>query len=458
MAATFAQTACHDEDVTMGAPNTSDKGSHGTADKDSGNPHNAFEQMKDSLTDFSLPLVNLTVDTAQMNNHTYIRAEIEITDPQRRTVPGKETVTYPCRLKYRGSSSLAFDKKSFAVKLYDGAGEDLDANILGIREENSWILDAMAVDGLRMRNRVCFDVWNAMSRTPYETDYGNRNGTQGVFVELFINGAYHGLYCMSDKVDRKLLGLKKVQHEAGNDVRVRGLLYKGQAWGSSDDLRSYEEDDVLSGTWNIWELQYPDDYASADTWQPLMDLIDFCSDKTSDEAFAQGYEDYFYPENLLDYYVFTLALKVDDNAYKNTFLSTVNIAKGHRYLITPWDMDFSLAGFWTETDLNRLADPAKYDSIAPFNRWAALDSDSFMTRVEATWEANKYGALAVDSIGSRMEEYARSFLQSGAWERECNKWNGNPVQLNPDLLQEMEDIREWYQRNWDHLSQAFSQR
>ena len=52
----------------------------------------------------------------------------------------------------------------------------------------------MAIDRVRMRNRLNFDVWNAMSKTPYATDYDQRNGTQGVFVELFINGQYHGLY------------------------------------------------------------------------------------------------------------------------------------------------------------------------------------------------------------------------------------------------------------------------
>ena len=67
----------------------------------------------------------------------------------------------------------------------------------------------MAVDRLRMRNRLNFDIWNAMSGTPYETDNDNRNGTNGFFVELFINGEYHGLYCMTDKVNRKLLGVKK---------------------------------------------------------------------------------------------------------------------------------------------------------------------------------------------------------------------------------------------------------
>ena len=237
-----------------------------------------YEQMKSLLDENSLPLVNLTVDISTVNRTDYVQGEIEITDYLRRTDPESQTVHYQCKLRYRGASASGYDKKSFAVKLYGEAGEDLDANIFGIREENSWILDAMAIDRIRMRNRVCFDVGNDMSQTPYETNYGNRNGTKGVFVEVFLNGDYHGLYCMTDKIDRKLLGLKKAKVDNNGEVTVKGLLYKGNAWNDYTDifLLSYKEADTDKDTWNAWELQYPDDYPSIDTWQPLMDLIDFC--------------------------------------------------------------------------------------------------------------------------------------------------------------------------------------
>ena len=183
---------------------------------------NGYEQMKHQLNENSLPLVNLTVDTSAVNRNDYVQGVIEITDYQRRTDPAAETVRYQCKLRYRGASASIYSKKSFAVRLYGETGEDLDANIFGIREENSWILDAMAIDRLRMRNRVCFDVWNDMSHTPYETKYANRNGTEVVFVELFLNGDYHGLYCMSDKIDRKLLGLKKAKATADGGATIMG--------------------------------------------------------------------------------------------------------------------------------------------------------------------------------------------------------------------------------------------
>lgn len=170
-----------------------------------------FEEMKAQLSDKSLPIINITVEIDKVSKPEYTNADIEIADPERRTDPENVCTRYQCKVKYRGSSSMQYEKKSFNVKLLNDKGKSLDANLFGIRKDDAWILDAMAMDRLRMRNRVNFDIWNEMSATPYSTDYERRNGTKGLFVELFINGKYHGLYCFSDKVNRKLLKIKKAE-------------------------------------------------------------------------------------------------------------------------------------------------------------------------------------------------------------------------------------------------------
>lgn len=418
---------------------------------------NLYEQMKSSINEHSLPLVNLVVDIATVNRNDYVQGEIEITDYQRRTDAEVETVHYSCKLRYRGASASGYEKKSFAVKLLDKAGEDLDANIFGIREENSWILDAMAVDRIRMRNRICFDVWNDMSTTPYETKYGNRNGTKGVFVEVFINGEYNGLYCMTDKIDRKLLNLKKAKADDKGNMTIKGLLYKGNAWNDCTDiyLLSYKMADTGKDTWNAWELQYPDDYPSINTWQPLMDLIDFCSDNTTDEEFVQSYQDYFYADNLADYVVFTLASHVGDNVYKNTFLSVVDISKGHRYMITPWDMDMSLGGHWDGKYNEGLSQISQYNNRAPFNRLIGKGLDGFVGKLTNTWTAHYTSLFSPESINQRLDAYASLFIESGAWEREVARWNGNPVPLKEQLSEELEYVKNWYAKNYENLCTQF---
>lgn len=186
---------------------------------------NDYIQMRSLMNEKSLPLINITVDYSALNTESFVNGDIEIADYQQRTEE-QEVVKYSCKLRIRGVTASNLKKKSFAVKIVDQKGEELDVSLFGIRPDENWILDAMAVDRIRMRNRICFDLWNEMSRTPYDTKYGNRNGTLGEFVEVYINGSYFGLYCLTDKINRKLLNLKKYDKKANI---VHGILYKGES-------------------------------------------------------------------------------------------------------------------------------------------------------------------------------------------------------------------------------------
>ena len=417
-----------------------------------------FRQMKERMDGNSLPLVNLTVELGAVSRERFVHGEIEIADYHGRLDGAKNYVKFSCLIRYRGRTAAGFEKKAFGVKLLDENGGDLDADLFGIRKENSWVLDALAIDRCRMRNRVCFDLWNELSRTPYDTNYEGRNGTRGLFVEVFINGTYQGLYCFSDKIDRKLLGLKMAKQDDGGGVTVRGVLYKGVNWNDHDDiyLLSYKDAPTDGTAWNSWELKYPEDYPSAETWQPLKDLIDFCSAKTGDDDFGGHWQDHFHMQNLLDYFVFTLALNVGDNAYKNTYLSLRDIGgDDRRFLITPWDMDQSFGSHWSGRYDETTATLSKYDGVAPFNRLFPNNIDGFRDEAARLWSQLNDNVLAPAHIFSLMESYARQLVASGAWQRERERWDGNPVTLKESPLDELEYVKDWYQRNYDALDAQF---
>lgn len=423
---------------------------------------NDYIQMRSLMNEKSLPLINITVDYSALNTESFVNGDIEIADYQQRTEE-QEVVKYSCKLRIRGVTASNLKKKSFAVKIVDQKGEELDVSLFGIRPDENWILDAMAVDRIRMRNRICFDLWNEMSRTPYDTKYGNRNGTLGEFVEVYINGSYFGLYCLTDKINRKLLNLKKYDKKANI---VHGILYKGESSRrAGHDLLTYEDADFNQKSWNAWNLEYPEDYPSKATWQPMMDLIDLCSSKTSDGDFVKSYQNYFYVDNIVDYLVMTTALNVDDNVYKNTILSTTDIQEGHRFLYSPWDMDHSLGGRYNGGYENELAEPHRYDNRAPFDRLYGKGLDGFPEKVSKRWNELKDGVFSVEHVNSLLDKYKDLFVSSGAWSREYNKWNniGYPDNLNQAVLQEnlsveLDYVKDWYRRNYANLCDYWKSR
>lgn len=410
-----------------------------------------YATMKPKLNDKSLPLVNINVETDKVSKPDYTAATIEIADPLART-DGNTTVTFNCKVKYRGASSMNYDKKCFAIKLLDNNGKSLDANILGIRSDDTWLLDAMAVDRLRMRTRVNYDTWNAMSTTPYKTDYNRRNGTMGYFVELFINGEYHGLYCLSDKINRKLLGLKKTKEDSDNNVTIKGVIYKCASRGASSKFSGYDNESMNEAQWNSWELDYPDEYPSATAYTPMKNFIDFCS-TTSDKEFAASVGDNLQMQNFIDYHVLLLSQGLSDNNMKNTFMSIVDITKGKRMMITPWDLDSSLGENDKGTYNDELASNELALSVKTYERLWNNNVGDYRNKVAERWQQLcNDGILSKEAFDKRIDDYVEALTVSGAWQREYDKWNNNPVALKKDLHEEAQYVKEWYSKNYDNLA------
>ena len=412
---------------------------------------NDWETAIAAMNEMSIPLINIDVNVITLNKEQYIPGKITIYDTSKR-INGEICNTFDCKIKFRGASSLKYEKKSFAVKLLNSVGNDLDVNIFNIRKENDWILDAMTTDRIRMRNRVCFDIWNEISKTPYPTVFDNRNGTKGEYIELYLNGTYHGLYCMSDKIDRKLLGLKKVKENTEETVTIRGVLYKGTAWSAATQFAGYDqEENMESDTWNGWELQYPDDYPCYEAWHPIQNIIDCC--KQDLKTFENGYRNHFYTDNLTDYMIFLMSLNIIDNNMKNTHLSCPNIQEEQMFLITPWDLDCSLGGLYDGsryeeyTTLSNLINNRIYYFLYNGN------VNEFQNDLKRKWSELSSNILTKENVFRRLDKYAEKLKESGAWQREYDKWNNNPVPLNLD--EELQYVKKWYARNIIALDKIF---
>jgi len=95
-------------------------------------------------------------------------------------------------IELRGSSSLMFPKKSFAVETRDEAGGDIDAELLGLPEEEDWVLHGPYSDKSLMRNVLIYETARRMGR------YASRSR----FFELVLNGQYWGVYVLMERIKR----------------------------------------------------------------------------------------------------------------------------------------------------------------------------------------------------------------------------------------------------------------
>ena len=340
------------------------------------------------------------------------------------------------KIRLRGATSGNKAKKSFNISLVKD-GESLDAHLLGYRKDDDWILSAEYTDYSRMRNRVMMDLWNSVDDLPYEKD--NRyqgNGTQGEFVEVFVNGGYYGLMCFTDKIDRKKLNLKKTKEATETTPEVkRGLLWKAN-WESNETyLAGYSsKPDNDSFLWPYieskgsygWEQKYPDDSVSQAFFDPICDIIDLL--RSDNAKFNANYQNKLYEQNVIDFILFIQAFQLLDNQKKNYYLSVRNWDKEAKFLFTLWDLDGSIGRFAggdeTGTDPRQMAWGEKLGYHYMIHRFKSktLRPDDFATKMNNRWQYLSTHQLSLQNIRTIMEKYANLFSTSGAWERERTRW------------------------------------
>ena len=136
------------------------------------------------------------------------------------------------KLKHRGGSTNGPTrlKRNYHIKFLDADSQKMDRKFFGLRSDNSWILDAGQIDLLRIRNRVCTELWLDMCRKPY---YGNQEpkallGVRGDFIELFLNGRYNGIYALTEAMDRKQMKLAKLETDSASANTFHGMLWKAK--------------------------------------------------------------------------------------------------------------------------------------------------------------------------------------------------------------------------------------
>ncbi len=94
-------------------------------------------------------------------------------------------------IEIRGSSSQVDPKKQygFSTKQADGIANN-NVSILGLPEDNDWILNALVFETSLMRNYLCYNLSRMIG------EYASRT----VYCEVVINGEYQGLYLLLEKV------------------------------------------------------------------------------------------------------------------------------------------------------------------------------------------------------------------------------------------------------------------
>ena len=364
------------------------------------------------------------------------------------------------KAKWRGGSTNTADKhkRNYKIKSINFKGKSQDISLLGMREDNNWILDAGQIDLFRLRNRIATEIWNDFATKPYyaSKEPKVKSGVTGKVVEVILNNEYRGIYSLTEAMDRKELKLKKYDDE---NQEFHGQLWKVSSWDKATFWDIDKDYDNTQETWHAFETKYPDiEDVNPTDYSPLYEAIDFVVN-SNDETFKKEVGDYFDIPVLIDYQLFQETLKPVDNNGKNMYWGIYDVAKSKKLTLAIWDLDASVGQDW------RCSTPLHPDYVLPntdlgvkdgfnlYHRLSSLNVDNYNEKVANRYHELRKTYFSEENLISKYQGYYDMLMKSGAASREETKWSedsdigGYPL----NFKSEIEYIKNWIINRLNYL-------
>lgn len=352
------------------------------------------------LDGYDIPVLKLTGDTTGISKDNAVTLTYTCNDKDGTARTGS------CTLKWQGSSSLAYAKKNYTIKL-DTALEMVD----GWGAQKKYCLKANFIDHSHARNIVSAQIWGWMvnsRKNKHATMVAapNYGAIDGIPIAIVLNGEFHGLYTWNIPKDGWMYGMGSGTKEAivCANTPATDTQFKGETAVDANGL----------------ELEYTTNESDT-AWiaSSLNQLINACIDSWGgdlDTTVAQ-YIDW---ESAIDYYLYTVMLDGQDMMCKNYLLATYD---GTKWYFGAYDMDSTYGLQW---DGKKFLRPNSGTSVM-FVNYAA---DHRLMELILRFKTN--------ALKARWKELRADLLSEGRLERQFENFTaGIPSRLLD------EDVRRW---------------
>ena len=319
-------------------------------------------------------------------------------------------------IRLRGKGSTAYEKFGYRVTL------DTEANLLGLRTDNDWILHAPYRDSDKIRNVFLINFWTETCGT--HNTFGVVNGIEYRWVELFLNDRYWGLYALGYPFDAKQLNLRDPETE---------FIAKLSTWTSPEHIAANPADPAygyeLKGTFT--------DKQAANHFLKIRKVNAHWAD--ADAYTIRSETDI---PNAINVFLFTQFIQSRDQvnpetgAIYNFFLVFKKTDDGRVLLMfTPWDLDMTFGTHpaskarWFTKYWDLSSDDNSY--VMKYNPAAVLEragDEQITEMMRARWQELRAASWSDEAIDAAIEYHRAALWDSGAMLREQSRWPNAPYE------------------------------
>ena len=239
-------------------------------------------------------------------------------------------------IERRGESSKEFAKKSFSIELQNADGSNNNVSILGLPEENDFVLYGPFSDRTLVKNVLSYELFRRTGRWAPRTR----------FIEVILNGEYEGVYVLTEKLkrDENRVDIDKLTSEDVSPEEISGGYI----------LRRDKKDKLLAEEWwgspvkqpyhnQMWYEYYDPEYAdlTSDQASYIRDWMKNFDEVMSGSGFGDpdnGYRKYIKTKSFIDMmFLNEISKGIDNYLFSNYFYKENDADGGQLVAGPPWD-------------------------------------------------------------------------------------------------------------------------
>ncbi|MBX3202738.1 MAG: CotH kinase family protein [Labilithrix sp.] len=345
-------------------------------------------------------------------------------------------------LRCRGSTSLAFPKKSFTLRFTSAAPFQAPPSLAAFNGRRRLVLTQTFDDASQIRTRLGFELWNRLDPLNIRIDHAS--------VVVFVDGEYQGLYQLTDNVGDHLMA-------------ARGFDKDGNIFKSISHAGNYRATTNAGGVKPDLTVGYEkSDGEPEDDFSDLTTLLTWVTSSSNEELEA-SIDTVLRTEDFLDWYVLMTSLIAYDNFAKNSNVYIDSDGPDRRFRYIPWDLNATFGQAWTMQRIPPLT--MGKDSPSPTTAngiWQRIaESPTLLARLHARFAAALTGPMSLTETlalfdQTRDEVHASALRDDRKWDAARQAypgWTSLPAETTFDS--ESAYVRAWIEERWAYLASLY---
>jgi hypothetical protein len=404
------------------------------------------------LTDSNLPIMIMDTHGQTIQDDVRIIVDLGIIDNgygvRNYVIDPKNNFDGQVAIEIRGSTSQQYPKKSYAFETRDSLLNDTNVSLLGMPEENDWIMYGPYPDKTLLRNTFAYYVFNRMGHYASRTKH----------AELVRNGGYRGVYELQEKIkrdnDRVDIATLTTADTTGDSL-TGGYIIKIDKTTGAGDERWYSAYDTLV----FFQYHYPVDTILAQVQKDyIQNYVYGFETALLGAQFTDpdsGYIAYIDVQSFIDFFLIQELGRTIDGYRSSCYMYKDKDSKGGKLTMGPlWDFNLSFGNanycdaFDTtgyQYEFNNVC--TTYNPHVPFWWGRLLQDPAYADNVQCRWKQMRESFLHTDSVNAWIDSMAAYLDESQ--QRNFQKWPilGQYVDWNffigQTYQEEIDFLKEW---------------